>query len=91
MYNIKQTDTFEKKSIKFFKKHRDLVPKFKKVIDKLADDPFDNSLKTHKLKGNLSDFYACSLTYQYRIVLTIEIRDEEIVLVNIGTHDEVYW
>jgi len=90
MYNIKQTDTFEKKSIKFFKKHRDLVPKFKKVIDKLADNPFDNSLKTHKLKGNLSDFYACSLTYQYRIVLTIEIRDEEIVLVNIGTHDEVY-
>jgi len=90
MYNIKQTDTFEKKSIKFFKKHRDLVPKFKKVIDKLTDNPFENSLKTHKLKGNLSDFYACSLTYQYRIVLTIEIRDEEIVLVNIGTHDEVY-
>jgi addiction module RelE/StbE family toxin len=90
MYEIKQTDTFEKKSIKFFKKHRDLVPKFKKIIEKLTDDPFENSLKTHKLKGNLSDFYACSLTYQYRIVLTIEIRDEEIFLVNIGTHDEVY-
>jgi addiction module RelE/StbE family toxin len=90
MYEIKQTDTFEKKSIKFFKKHRDLVPKFKKIIEKLTDDPFEHSLKTHKLKGNLSDFYACSLTYQYRIVLTIEIRDEEIFLVNIGTHDEVY-
>jgi len=90
MYQIKQTDTFEKKSIKFFKKHRDLVPKFKKVIEKLTNDPFENSLKTHKLKGNLSDFYACSLTYQYRIILTIEIRDEEIFLVNIGTHDEVY-
>jgi len=90
MYQIKQTDTFEKKSIKFFKKHRDLVPKFKKVIEKLTNNPFENSLKTHKLKGNLSDFYACSLTYQYRIILTIEIRDEEIFLVNIGTHDEVY-
>ncbi|SFV69196.1 HigB toxin protein [hydrothermal vent metagenome] len=90
MYNIKQTDTFEKKSIKFFKRHRDLVPKFKKVIEKLRDDPFESSLKTHKLKGNLSDFYACSLTYQYRIILTIEIKDEEIVLVNIGTHDNVY-
>jgi len=90
MYNITQTDTFEKRSIKFFKKHRDLVPKFKKVIEKLIDDPFENSLKTHKLKGNLSEFYACSLTYQYRIVLTIEIKDEEIILVNIGTHDEVY-
>jgi len=90
MYSITQTDTFEKKSIKFFKKHRDLVPKFKSVIEKLAIEPFDNSLKTHKLKGNLSDFYACSLTYQYRIILTIEIREEEIVLVNIGIHDEVY-
>ena len=90
MYNIKQTDTFEKKSIKFFKKHKDLVPKFKKVIEKLIDDPFENSLKIHKLKGNLSDFHACSLTYQYRIILTIEIKDEEIVLVNIGTHDDVY-
>ena len=90
MYSITQTDTFEKKSIKFFKKHRDLVPKFKSVIEKLTIEPFDNALKTHKLKGNLSDFYACSLTYQYRIILTIEIREEEIVLVNIGTHDEVY-
>jgi len=90
MYQINQTDTFNKKSIKFFKKHRDLVPKFKDIIEKLTEDPFENSLKTHKLKGNLSDFYACSLTYQYRIILTIEIRDEEIVLVNIGTHDDVY-
>jgi addiction module RelE/StbE family toxin len=65
-----------KKVYKIFKKHRDLVPKFKKVIEKLTDDPFENSLKTHKLKGNLSEFYACSLTYQYRIVLTIEIKDK---------------
>lgn len=90
MYTINQTDTFDKKSVKFFKKHRDLVPKFKEVIEKLIDNPFENSLKTHKLKGNLNDYYACSLTYQYRIVLTIEIKDEEIILVNIGTHDDVY-
>lgn len=90
MYNIKQTDTFEKTSLKFFKKHRDLVPKFQKVLEKLTSDPFEHSLKTHKLKGNLSEFHACSLTYQYRVVLTIEIKDEEIVLVNIGTHDDVY-
>lgn len=90
MYTINQTDTFDKKSVKFFKKHRDLVPKFKEVIEKLIDDPFENSLKTHKLKGNLSDYHACSLTYQYRIVLTIEIKDEDIILVNIGTHDDVY-
>ena len=49
MYTINQTDTFEKKSVKFFKKHRDLVPKFKEVIEKLTADPFENSLKTHKI------------------------------------------
>ena len=90
MYTLKQTDTFDKKSVKFFKKHRDLVPKFKTLIQKLTEDPFESSLKTHKLKGNLSEFHACSLTYQYRVVLTIEIKDEEIILVNIGTHDDVY-
>ena len=90
MYTLKQTDTFDKRSVKFFKKHRDLVPKFKILIEKLTQDPFESSLKTHKLKGNLSEFYACSLTYQYRVVLTIEIKDEEIILVNIGSHDDVY-
>jgi len=90
MYTITQTDTFDKKSVKFFKKHRDLVPKFKMFIEKLKEDPFETSLKTHKLKGNLSEFHACSLTYQYRVILTIEIKDEEIILVNIGSHDDVY-
>jgi len=90
MYQIKETDSFERTSIKFFKKHRDLVPKFKKVIEQLTIDPFDTSLKTHKLKGHLNGFYSCSLNYQYRIIITIEIRDEEIILVDIGSHDRVY-
>jgi mRNA-degrading endonuclease RelE of RelBE toxin-antitoxin system len=29
-------------------------------------------------------------TSQYRIVLTLKIVDEEIILVNIGSHDDVY-
>jgi len=44
----------------------------------------------HKLKGDLSKYHSCSLTYEYRIVLTLKIVDEEIILVNIGSHDEVY-
>lgn len=90
MYLIKETDTFERTALKFFKKHRDLVPKFKKVIDQLQSNPFDNSLKTHKLKAGLSGFYACSLNYKYRIILTIEIIDDAIILIDIGSHDKVY-
>ena len=39
----------------------------KKILKKLKNNPFDESLKTHKLKGDLKEFYACSLDYQYRI------------------------
>ncbi|SHO80816.1 HigB toxin protein [hydrothermal vent metagenome] len=89
-YRLKQTDSFKKTSRKFFKKHRNLINKFKLVTFKLNNNPFDVSLKTHKLKGHLSNKYACSLNYEYRIILTIEIIDKEIYLIDIGTHDEVY-
>jgi len=89
-YKLKQTNSFEKRAKKFFKKHRDLIVKFGMVTSKLHNNPFDKSLKTHKLKGILGNKYSCSLTYEYRIVLTIEIIDKEIYLIDIGTHDEVY-
>lgn len=90
MYTINQTELFERTAQKFFKKHRNLLEKFAEIIKKLESDPFSPSLKMHKLKGELSKYYACRLTYEYRIVLTIIISDEEIILVDIGGHDEVY-
>ncbi|MEA2027646.1 MAG: type II toxin-antitoxin system mRNA interferase toxin, RelE/StbE family [Campylobacterota bacterium] len=90
MYEIATSDKFIKKSKKFFKKHPDLQTKFKSIIQQLTQDPFEPSLKTHKLKGNLQEFHACSLTYQYRILLSIVIVDNIIYLIDIGTHDEVY-
>ena len=59
-------------------------------LETLQINPFDNVLKTHKLKGNLSDFYACRLNYEYRIVCIILMQDDEVILVDIGTHDDVY-
>ena len=61
-----------------------------KFLEKLKTNPFDPSLKTHKLKGDLSEFYACSLTYEYRIICVFLVQNETIGLVDIGSHDEVY-
>jgi mRNA-degrading endonuclease YafQ of YafQ-DinJ toxin-antitoxin module len=33
---------------------------------------------------------AVSLTYSYRITLTLQITENEILLLDIGSHDEVY-
>ena len=38
---------------KFFKKHRDLISRYAEVLKQLEADPFDSTLKTHKLKGEL--------------------------------------
>ncbi|MEH1907877.1 MAG: type II toxin-antitoxin system mRNA interferase toxin, RelE/StbE family [Nostoc sp.] len=71
-------------------KRAHLIDKYGEVLEKLKTNPFDISLKTHKLKGELSDFHSCSLTYEYRIICVFLIQDETIVLVDIGSHDEVY-
>ena len=87
LYKTKQYDKIEKK---FFKKHPDLILKYGDILKKLQIDPFEQSLKTHKLKGNLAPYYACSLNYEFRVVLTIKIIEDELYLINIGSHDDVY-
>jgi mRNA-degrading endonuclease YafQ of YafQ-DinJ toxin-antitoxin module len=87
---LRKTERYAAKEKKFFKKHSDLVVKYGDVLEKLSFDIFEPSLKLHKLKGSLSDYHAVSLTYEYRIILILKIVDDEIVLFNIGTHDDVY-
>ena len=57
-------------------------------------DVFAPSLGTHKLSGNLNGLQSCSCGYDCRIVFSIEQGTEPdhevIVLLDIGTHDEVY-
>ena len=60
----------------------------------LAADPFDPRLETHKLKGELAGLWACTAEYDCRIVFEFVKNPasgvEEILLIDIGKHDEVY-
>ena len=51
-------------------------------------------LETHKLKGKLLDSWACSIGYDLRIIFDFvkseTQKEEDIFLIGIGTHDEVY-
>jgi len=53
-------------------------------------DPFQPHLELHPLTGKLAGCHAVSLTYSYRITLTLFITEQEIVLLDIGSHDEAY-
>ena len=82
-------DNYQRKERLFFKKYAHLVNKYANVLTTLKINPFDSSLKTHKLKGELKELYSCSLTHDYRSICIFFIHDETVVLVDIGSHDRV--
>lgn len=90
MYAIVTPLQFLRQARKFFKKHPDLRSRFAKTLDDLQKDPFQPSLQLHPLSGRLTGCYAVSLTYSYRITLTLMVSEGEIILLDIGSHDEVY-
>ncbi len=85
---IKTTPSFLKLSNKLFKNNPHLRKKFRLVVEKLIMNPYDPTIKTHKLSGMLKEFWSCSITYEIR--LRFKIIDKTIELIDIGTHDEVY-
>ncbi|MEK7773172.1 MAG: plasmid stabilization protein [Deltaproteobacteria bacterium] len=90
MYAVVAPAQFLRQARKFFRKHPDLKPRFKKLLEALQDEPFRPSPGLHPLSGKLSSCYAASLTYRCRVTLTLLIEEKEIVLLDIGSHDEVY-
>jgi len=64
------------------------------TLVQMESDVFAASLGTHKLEGKLAGLRACSCGYDCRIIFSIEKEEETdsevIVLIDIGTHDEVY-
>ncbi len=90
MYTITTPHQFLRQARKFFRKHPDLKTRFVKVVSDLQKDPFHPHLELHPLSGKLSGCHAVSLTCSYRVTLTLLITEKEIILLDIGSHDEVY-
>ena len=90
MFSIGAPLQFLRQANKFFRKHPDLKPRFARLVSDLRQDPFQPHLKLHPLSGKLAGCHAVSLTHGFRITLTLFITEGEIVLLDIGSHDEVY-
>jgi mRNA interferase YafQ len=94
MINLVITSSFKRAFNKTIKTRPDLKPKIEAKLRLLATDPNNPVLRTHKLKGKLSGAFACAVEYDCRIIFTFETnqetQEEEIVLIDVGTHDQVY-
>lgn len=86
------SSAFTREAQRIVKKSSQDAQSLQKTLSALAEDAFQPSLKTHKLKGNLSDRWACSAGYDLRIVFRFVEHEghEAILLQSVGTHDDVY-
>ena len=89
-YRLIFPDSYVKREKKFFRKHPQLLGQYDKALQLLELDPYHPSLRMHALRGPLAGLYSISINISYRLIIELEIRDKEIVLVNIGDHDRVY-
>jgi mRNA-degrading endonuclease YafQ of YafQ-DinJ toxin-antitoxin module len=90
MYTLVWTSDFTRSARKFIEHHSELRAKFTAILRDLEHDPFQPHLKFHHLSGKLKGIQAVSLTHSYRITLTVMVTDREVILLDIGSHDEVY-
>lgn len=87
-----RSSAFVRAARRYSKKHPQAAGDIEAALAMLAEDAFRPQLKTHKLKGQLEGVWACSAGHDLRILFEfVEHRgDEAILLLTMGTHEEVY-
>lgn len=87
-----RTNRFVRAARRMCRKRPQIDADFVRALELLAEEAFHPNLKTHKLRGSLQRSFACSVTYDVRIIFEF-VDDggvESILLQTVGTHDEAY-
>jgi mRNA interferase YafQ len=92
MFVLLRSCAFVRSARKLVKKQPQIAQNIQNTLELLCIDPFNSQLRTHKLKGELKDSWACSAGYDLRIIFQFVEHEgiQAILLQSIGTHDEVY-
>lgn len=89
-YRLVYPESYIRKAKKFLKKHPEIHSQYQKTLELLELDPHHPTLRLHGLQGRLSGLSSVSINISYRIVLEMVIRDNDIILIDLGNHDQVY-
>ena len=89
-YKLIYPESYIRRARKFLKKHPEIHSQYRKTLELLELNPYHPSLRLHGLQGRLSSLSSVSINIGYRIVIELIIEGNEILLINIGNHDQVY-
>jgi mRNA-degrading endonuclease YafQ of YafQ-DinJ toxin-antitoxin module len=94
MRELVLTPRFERAFRRLVRRNPSLQGPIERALLRMAADLDDPRLKTHHLSGQLAGLHACSVQYDCRIVFAKQKHPktgaEVLLLVNIGSHEEVY-
>lgn len=90
MYSILFTESYQKKAKKFLDKHPEITNQYVKALKLLSINVDHPSLRLHKLSGRFTGLSSISINLSYRIIIHFIIKNNQIVLIDVGSHDEVY-
>ena len=94
MRELVLTPGFRRAFRKFVRRDKRLQAYVEATLVQMQVDVYAPNLGTHKLSGELSGLWACACGYDCRIVFMFDedpqTGQEVILLLDIGTHDEVY-
>ncbi|NMG11285.1 type II toxin-antitoxin system mRNA interferase toxin, RelE/StbE family [Brasilonema sp. UFV-L1] len=94
MKNLVWSSAFVRAFKRLVRQNPQLRSQVEETLQKLSEDPFSPSLHSHKLKGDLDGIWSCSIDYSNRILFQFvnnsDSGEEEILLLTLGSHDDVY-
>jgi len=94
MRELLWSNTFRRALRRTVKRQPQALGEIEATLELLQVEPFAAQLATHKLKGRLAGIWACSAGYDLRILFEFVSNpgkeEDDIFLIEIGTHDEVY-
>ncbi len=88
MRNIVLAKSFTKNYKRRVSNNKKLSEEFKQKIILFANGDSDNYLRDHALQGSLKGLRAFSITADVRVIY--ECVDDKFILLDIGTHNQVY-
>ena len=89
-YNLIFSEQYEKIERRLLRRHPNLLDRYAKTLAMLEHDPFHPSLRLHPLQGRLTGLHSVSINLHYWVTLELELREQDIILVSVGSHGEVY-
>ena len=83
------TKSYEKRLALFIKRHPGLRNSYLSTLRLLEINPNHPSLRLHKLKGRLREYSSVSINMKYRIMIDFIVHEDMILLIDIGSHEEM--